>query len=68
MSLFGWRAPGALGQSVSCHRQRADQCRRNCDRGHSLAEKQTRGSTEFPRRTVSNGTNCTLTFRDGGMR
>ena len=33
MSRFGWRAPGALGQPVSCHRQRADQCRRHCDRG-----------------------------------
>jgi putative transposase len=36
MSLFGWRAPGALGQSVSCHRQRADQCRRSNAHGFAV--------------------------------
>jgi len=47
--------PGALGQSVSCHRQRADQCRRHCDRGtfacrnsktrlHRISEKDSRWS------------------------
>jgi len=59
MSRFGWRAPGALGQPVSCHRQRAEQCRRHCDRGtfacrnsktrlHRISEKDSRSPGKLP--------------------
>jgi Integrase core domain len=33
LPLFGWQALGELGQLVSRHRQRADQCWRHCDPG-----------------------------------